>query len=77
MQVRTGPALVKLNWNAKRFTKCYKTKVAESATMERAFPVVFDRKKDGSLCFCVDQRRLHAMTVSDSYSTPKMDECID
>lgn len=34
-------------------------------------------EKDGTLRFCVDYRRLNALTVRDSYPIPRMDECID
>jgi hypothetical protein len=39
--------------------------------------VVLVPKPDGSLQLCVDYRRLSALTIRDSYSLPRMDECID
>ena len=51
--------------------------IAEPATTEWASPIVFAPKKDGTLRFCVDYRRLNAMTIRDSYPIPRMDECID
>ena len=51
--------------------------VIEPATSEWAAPVVFAPKKDGLLRFCVDYRRLNAVTVRDSYPIPWMHECID
>ena len=42
-----------------------------------ASAVVLVRKKDGSLCFCIDLRRLNAHTVKDTYSLPHIDETLD
>ena len=39
--------------------------------------VVLVRKKDGSLCFCIDLRRLNAQTIKDAYSLPQIDETLD
>ena len=51
--------------------------VIEPATCEWASPIVLVPKPDGSLRFCVDYRRLNAITVPDTYPLPRMDECID
>ena len=34
--------------------------------------IVLVRKKDGSLCFCIDFRRLNALTVKDSHPLPRI-----
>ena len=39
--------------------------------------VVLVRKKDGSLCFCIDFRRLNAKTKKDSYPLPQMQETME
>jgi hypothetical protein len=54
-----------------------KAEVIEPATSEWASPIVLVAKPDGSTRFCVDYRRLHAVTVRYSYPLPRMDECID
>ena len=42
-----------------------------------ASPVVLVRKKDGSLRFCIDLRKLNARTVKDAYSLPRIEESLD
>jgi len=51
--------------------------VIEPAQSEWASPVVIVTKKDGSPRFCVDYRKLNAVTIRDSYPLPRMDDCID
>ena len=40
-------------------------------------PVVFARKKDGSLRMCVDYRALNRLTIPESYPIPRIDDNID
>lgn len=40
-------------------------------------PVVCVRKKDGSLCLCVDYRLLNKMTVPDRHPLPRIQDLID
>ena len=40
-------------------------------------PVVLVRKKDGKLRFCVDFRKINALTMMDSWPMPRIDELID
>ena len=42
-----------------------------------ASPVVLVRKKDGSLRFCINLRKLNSHTVRDAYSLPQIEESLD
>ena len=42
-----------------------------------ASAVVLVRKKDGSLRFCIDLRKLKARTVKDAYSLPRIEDSLD
>lgn len=57
--------------------KMLEADVIEPSTSEWAAPIVFAPKKDGSLRFYVDYRRLNAVTIRDSYPIQRIDECID
>ena len=39
--------------------------------------VVLVRKKDGSLCFCIDLCHLNARTVKDAYSLPRIEDVLN
>ena len=61
----------------KQVDKMLSQGVIEPYTAEWASPVVLVPKKDGTLRFCIDYRKLNAITIRDSYPIPRMDECID
>ena len=42
-----------------------------------ASPVVLVRKKDGTLCFCIDLQKLNERTIKDAYSLPRIEESLD
>ncbi len=58
-------------------TRMLEHKVIRPSQSEWASPVVLAPKSDGSMRFCFDYRRLHAVTKRNSYPLPRMDECID
>lgn len=54
-----------------------KQKGIEPAQNEWAAPVVFTKKKDGTLRFCVDNKRLNALTKRDANPILRIDKCIN
>ena len=51
--------------------------VIEPAQSEWASPVLLAPKKDGTMRFCIDFRRLNSATLPDTYPLPRMDDFID
>lgn len=49
----------------------------EPSKSEWASNVVMVKKKDGTLRFCVDYRKLNSVTVKDVYPLPRIDACLD
>ena len=52
-------------------------RVVEPSTSEWAAPIVLVKKKDGTLRFCVDYRKLNAQSNVDLYPMPWVDELVD
>ena len=42
-----------------------------------ASPILFVKKKDGSLCLCVDYRALNDITINDWYPLPRIEETLN
>ena len=51
--------------------------VAQPSNSPWCNAAVLVRKKDGSLCFCIDFRRLNALTVKDSHPLPRICETLE
>ena len=49
----------------------------QPSTSPYGAPILFTRKKDGTLRMCVDYRSLNKMTKKDVYPIPRIDDLLD
>ncbi|XP_075719715.1 uncharacterized protein LOC142760414 [Rhinoderma darwinii] len=56
--------------------KMLEGQVIRESTSPWAAPIVLVRKKDGTLRFCIDYRRLNACTHRDAYPLPRVEESL-
>lgn len=60
-----------------KLRRCCKTGVIERSNGAWRFPVVLVKKRDWSVRFCIDDRRLNDITMRDVYPIPRIDETLE
>mgnify|MGYP002514658875 FL=1 len=49
----------------------------QPSTLPWGAPVLFVRKKDGTLRLCIDYRQLNRVTIKNRYPLPRIDDLFD
>ena len=58
-------------------TEMMNTGVIQPSNSPWSSPVCMVRKKDGSFRFCIDYRRMNAVTVEDAFPVPDVKDALD
>ena len=58
-------------------SKMLKNNVISASQSPYSSPVLLVTKKDGSIRFCVDYRKLNSLTQKDAYNLPRIDDILD
>ena len=56
--------------------KMLENNIIQKSTSPWSFPIILVRKKDGSIRFCVDYRRVNNVTKKDAYPLPRIDDTL-
>jgi len=70
-------AFVERQKTTKIIDELIKDGIVEPSSSPWSSPVVLVKKKDDSLRFCVDYRKLNAVTKKDNYPLPRIDDALD
>ena len=62
---------------ARHIRKMQEANVIQPSSSPWSSPIVLVKKKDGTLRFCVDYRRLNGVTKADTFPLPRMDDILD
>ena len=62
---------------ARHIQKMQEANIIQPSSSPWSSPIVLVKKKDGTLRFCVDYRRLNSVTKADTFPLPRMDDISD